>query len=64
MNLIKTCRVCNGKGNLKVKRHGFRREYSIKCHDCKAETIRYRTPQKAVQEWNDGWIFGGSHYAL
>ena len=64
MNKIHSCRVCHGKGNLKVKRHGFKKRYFIKCHDCKAETIQTYTPQKAILEWNTGWVFGGSHYAL
>ena len=64
MNKIRTCRVCHGKGTLKVRRYGFRKRYIMKCHDCKAETIEAYTPEKALLEWNTGWIFGGYHNAL
>ena len=61
---IHTCRVCKGKGNLKVKRYGCKKRYFMKCHDCKAATIETYTPDKAIHEWNTGWVFGGTHIAL
>ena len=64
MSEIHTCRVCNGKGRLIVKRKGFIRRYIMKCHDCKAATIEAYTPEKAIHEWNTGWVFGGTHIAL
>ena len=64
MNKIHTCQVCNGKGTLKVKRNGFIRRYYVKCHDCKASTILTFSPEKALSEWNTGWIFGGNLHAL
>ena len=64
MKQIKTCSICKGKGNLKVKRHGLKKRYFMKCHDCKAATIETFTPEKAILEWNTGWVFGGTHIAL
>ena len=56
---IHRCHVCNGKGKLKVKRKGFKREYFIKCPNCKNESPHSSFPDLAILLWNNGWIFGG-----
>ena len=59
---IHRCLVCNGKGKLKVKRKGFKREYFIKCHDCKIESPHVLSPDLAILLWNKGRIFSGIIY--
>ena len=58
------CPVCKGHGKLRVKRNGMFKSYSMKCHDCKAETIRTHSPELAQREWKLGYVFGGKFYSL
>ena len=59
---IHRCSVCNGKGKLKVKCKGFKREYFIKCPSCKNESPHSLSPDLAILLWNKGWIFSGIIY--
>ena len=62
MMQIHDCDVCNSKGKLKVKRKGFKREYFIRCPNCKNESPHSLSPDLAILLWNNGWIFDGIIY--
>ena len=62
MMQIRRCHVCNGKGKLKVKRKGFKREYFIRCPKCKNESPHSISSDLAILLWNFGWIFDGIIY--
>lgn len=50
---LKPCPFCNGDGELVRDELHMMRGYIVKCSDCGAQTMYYKTKSDAVGVWNN-----------